>query len=78
LAYWKQRRKIKWVTLEDENSRFFHSMASSQKRRNQVATLADANGNLVSDHLEKAEIMLQAYKEILGQTETTTPLPNLQ
>jgi hypothetical protein len=78
LAYWKQRGKIKWVTLGDENSRFFHSMASNQKRRNQVATLSDDNGNPVSDHSEKAEILLQAYKERLGQTETTTTLPNLQ
>jgi hypothetical protein len=78
LAYWKQRGKIKWVTLGDENSRFFHSMASNQKRRNQVATLSDDNGNPVSDHSEKSEILLQAYKEILGQTETNTTLPNLQ
>jgi hypothetical protein len=33
LVYWKQRGKIKWVTLGDDNSRFFHSMASSQKRK---------------------------------------------
>jgi hypothetical protein len=32
LAYWKQRGKIKWVTLGDENSRFFHAMASNKKK----------------------------------------------
>jgi hypothetical protein len=37
LAYWKQRGKIKWVTLGDENFRFFHSMASNQKRKNHIA-----------------------------------------
>jgi hypothetical protein len=53
-------------------------MASNQKRRNQVATLSDDTANPVSDHSEKSEILLQAYKEILGQTETNTTLPNLQ
>jgi hypothetical protein len=33
LAYWKQRGKIKWVTLGDSNSRFFHSLASVQMRK---------------------------------------------
>jgi hypothetical protein len=78
LAYWKQRGKIKWVTLGDENSRFFHYMASSQKRKNHVAALSFANGNSVNDHPEKANLLLQAYKKRLGQTETTNPLPNLQ
>jgi hypothetical protein len=43
-----------------------------------VSTLAEANGNPVTNHSEKVEINLQAYKGRLGQTETTTPLPNLQ
>jgi hypothetical protein len=33
LAYWKHRGKIKWVTLGDSNSKFFHSMATIQKRK---------------------------------------------
>jgi hypothetical protein len=45
LAYWKQRGKIKWVTLGDENSRFFHAMASNQKRKNHIASLSNNNGD---------------------------------
>jgi hypothetical protein len=33
LAYWKQRGRIKLVTLGGENSRFFHAMPSNQKRK---------------------------------------------
>jgi hypothetical protein len=66
LAYWKQRGKIKWVTLGDENSRFVHSMASTQKRRNHVASLVNSAGDYVSDHTEKASLILQAFKERLG------------
>jgi hypothetical protein len=56
LAYWKQRGKIKWVTLGDENSRFFHAMASNQKRKNHIASLSKPNGDTVTEHSDKAEI----------------------
>jgi hypothetical protein len=69
LAYWKQRGKIKWATLGDENSRFFHSMATTQKRKNHIQSITSANGVSVSEHKDKAEILLQAYKERLGQTD---------
>jgi hypothetical protein len=42
--YWKQRGKMKWVTLGDENSRFFHSMACRQKRKNHIASITNAIG----------------------------------
>jgi hypothetical protein len=44
LAYWKQRGKIKWVTLGDSNSKFFHSIATVQKRKNHIATLSLSDG----------------------------------
>ncbi|KAM0874852.1 hypothetical protein ACQ4PT_037185 [Festuca glaucescens] len=69
LAYWKQRGKIKWVTLGDENSIFFHSMASNQKRKNHIATITTADGSSVTEHSAKAGILLQSYKERLGQVE---------
>jgi hypothetical protein len=78
LAYWKQRGKIKWVTLGDENSRFFHSMASSQKRKNHVASLVSPEGNIVSEHSAKASLLLQAFKDRLGQIDNTVPLQNMQ
>jgi hypothetical protein len=67
LTYWNQRGKIKWVTLGDENSRFFQSMASSRKRKHHIATLNDSSGAAISDHSAKANLLLLAYKERLGQ-----------
>jgi hypothetical protein len=74
LVYWKQRGKIKWVTLGDENSRFFHSMASSQKNKNHIATINDNSSAPVSDHATKATLLLHAYKDRLGQTENISSL----
>lgn len=35
-AYWLQRARIDWMASGDNNSRFFHAMAISRKRRNQI------------------------------------------
>jgi len=34
LEYWRQRGKIKWVKLGDENSKFFHATATIQMKKN--------------------------------------------
>jgi hypothetical protein len=62
------------VTLGDENSTLFHSTASSQKSKNHIATITDTFGAHVSDHNSKATLLLQAYKESLGQTENTASI----
>jgi hypothetical protein len=61
LAYWKQRGKIKWVTLGDSNSKFFHSIAIVHKRKNSIA----------STHEGKAALLLETYKDRLGRADTT-------
>jgi hypothetical protein len=53
LAYWKQRGKIKWVTLGDANSKFFHSIATVQKRKNHIASLTNSDGILCMVMLRK-------------------------
>jgi hypothetical protein len=71
LDYWKQMGKIKWVTLGDENSKFLHSIASS---KNHIATIIENIGVPVIDHTAKATLLLQAYKERLGQSENISSL----
>jgi exonuclease III len=36
-AYWKQRGKIKWVKLDDANTRFFHTKATINYRHNYIS-----------------------------------------
>jgi hypothetical protein len=77
LAYWKQRGKIKWITLGDENSRFFHSMATTQKRKNHIQSITTPTGVTLTEHKDKADVLLQAYKERLGQTDNTSGAHNI-
>jgi hypothetical protein len=57
--------KIKWVTLGDANSKFFHSIATVQKRKNHISSLTSISGVSVSDHQSKASLLLEAYKDRL-------------
>jgi hypothetical protein len=72
LAHWKQRGKIKWVTLGDANSKFFHSIATVQKRKNHISSLTSISGVSVSDHQSKAALLLEAYKDRLGWRENVS------
>jgi hypothetical protein len=38
-TYWKQRGKIKWIKLGNENKRFFHSKATINYRHDYIAML---------------------------------------
>jgi hypothetical protein len=77
LDYWKQRGKIKWITLRDENSRFFHSMTTTQNRKNHIQSITTATGVTLTEHKDKADVLLQAYRERLGQTNNTSGAHNI-
>lgn len=67
--YWKQRGKIKWVTLGDENSKFFHSLATIQQRRNKIACIRRPDDSLEYKHEGKPALLWDAYKTRLGMSE---------
>jgi hypothetical protein len=68
-AYWKKRCTIIWTKFGDENTKFFHSIATERHRRNYISALAAADGNIANDHAAKEEIIFQSFKERLGSSE---------
>ncbi|XP_040998143.1 uncharacterized protein LOC121244182 [Juglans microcarpa x Juglans regia] len=42
---WKQRSRVLWLREGDSNSKFFHSKASTRRRRNNIVQLQDDSGN---------------------------------
>ena len=59
--------------MGDSNSKFFHSIATVQKRKNHIASLTTDDGSILSSHESKAELLLNSYKEQLG---TSVPTDN--
>jgi hypothetical protein len=65
---WKNRCTIRWAKLGDENTSFFHSMATIRYRQNCISKFTLPDGREVSDHNEKAALLYTTYKERLGQS----------
>ena len=64
--YWKKRCTTRWAKLGNENTAFFHSMATIRYRKNTIASLTRADGSVSFEHQEKAGILWQAYRDRLG------------
>jgi hypothetical protein len=67
-VYWRQRGTIKWATLGDENTKFFHANAIVKHTRNYIRSLKNSSGVEHFQHEEKALILWEAFKERPGQS----------
>jgi hypothetical protein len=76
--YWKQRGKIKWVKLGNENTKNFHTKATINFRHNHIATLQNAEQVEISNHEGKAAILLKAFKDRMGNSENPNMLFNIE
>lgn len=65
-TYWKQRGAIKWATLGDASTKFFHAQAAVKYRRIFITQLEDDQGNIVTNYADKANLIWLAFKERLG------------
>jgi hypothetical protein len=64
--YWRKRANIRWAKLGDENTKFFHAVATRNYRHNYIASLATEDGRIVTQHEQKAAILWQSFKNRLG------------
>jgi hypothetical protein len=77
-AYWKERGKINWVKLGDGNTKFFHTRATINYRKRYISTLKDETNNDIAYHVGIAEIIWNAFKEIMGKSDCPKMHFNLQ
>lgn len=67
--YWKQRGTIGWVKFGDEGSTSFYGNATVRSTKNLITSLKDTNDQKISEHIRKANLLLEAYKDRLGKPE---------
>ena len=77
-TYWKQRYTQRLVQFGDENTKFFHAMASERFRRNIICQVSDESGRTVTDHTEKSSLFYQEYRRRLGSSVGISMQFNLQ
>jgi hypothetical protein len=65
----KAKGKIKWATLVDENTKFFHSTATIRKNKNGIRSLIDEQGLEKFGHDEKASMLWESFRSRLGVSE---------
>jgi hypothetical protein len=71
-VYWQQRGSLKWVTLGDAGTKFFHANATIRHRSNLIATLRNNDGHTYTSHADKEKLVWEAFKERLGNSEFST------
>jgi hypothetical protein len=76
-TYWKKRGQIKWVTLGDAGTKFFHANATVKHRHNLISSLKDDNGNTALSHTDKESVFFNAFKNRLGTSQQTSMVFNL-
>lgn len=63
-AYWKQRARIDWMISGDNNSRFFHAMAVSRKRRNQINAILNERDEWETSQTGITRLFVAHFKAI--------------
>ena len=75
--YWKKRYTVRWTKLGDEGTKFFHAAATERYRLNTITSLETDDGRTVTNHDEKATLLLEEYKKRMGCSSNPTMLYNL-
>jgi mannosylglycoprotein endo-beta-mannosidase len=48
--YWRKRCSIRWIKVGEDNTKFFHAMATQRYRKNNIASLKSDSGEVITDH----------------------------
>ena len=75
--YWKKRYTVRWTKLGDEGTKFFHAAATERYRINTITSLTAEDGRSITEHNEKAALLLEAFKKRMGCSSNPTMLYNL-
>jgi hypothetical protein len=55
--------------MSENNTRFFHAMATQRMRRNAISMLKVDDGRIISDHDEMAGLLWSEYRDRMGKSE---------
>lgn len=65
-SFKKQKSRVNWLSLGDQNPKLFHHKVSSNRMRNKILSLVNADGVRLEKPEDIQEEILQFYKGLLG------------
>ncbi|KAA0062888.1 non-LTR retroelement reverse transcriptase-like protein [Cucumis melo var. makuwa] len=65
----RQKSRIRWLELGDQNTAFFHRPVRSRMSRNSLLSLVDADGSRVSSHDGVVQLAVNYFRNSLGSQE---------
>ncbi|KAA0059752.1 F17F8.5 [Cucumis melo var. makuwa] len=65
----RQKSRIRWLKLGDQNTTFFHRSVCSRMSRNTLRSLVDSDGTRVSSHDGVAQMAVNYFSNSLGSQE---------
>lgn len=74
--FWRQRSRLNWDLMGDQNTYFFHLTATVRRRRNKIQALQNKHGEwlVIEDEIKKQ--FVRHFKQIY-KADTNTPPNNL-
>ncbi|KAK7275172.1 hypothetical protein RIF29_16281 [Crotalaria pallida] len=65
-AYWFQQSRNKWISMGDQNTRFFHNAAMSRRRRNKINALLNEEGNWIYDSNALRDMAVSYFSKLFS------------
>jgi hypothetical protein len=65
-AFLRQKTRVQWLQLGDQNTAFFHRMLKGRQARNYISFLYDEQGNKVADVDHLKGLAEDFYRKLLG------------
>ncbi|CAL1370632.1 unnamed protein product [Linum trigynum] len=62
--YWRQKSRIRWLKVGDQNSSYFYTVTRARRRRNFVEKLLSEEGEWVEEEEEKAGMAVNFYSSL--------------
>ena len=69
---WRQKSRMLCIKEGDKNTKFFHKVANSRRRYNQISML-EVDGVIYEDESEMADQVVQFYKNLYKEIEEWRP-----
>ena len=68
----RHKSRMLWINKGDNNTKFFHKVANSQRRYNHISML-EVDGVIYENESEIADQVVQFYKNLYKETEEWRP-----